>query len=104
VVTEHLQSFHVLKLLAENHFNEDPYPITDKVYWVRGMAWEEFHIELDEEGAKVYPTDEFIELLELGDEVEDVDEDFEDFGEEFLDDDEEFDPNADDDETPDEKK
>jgi hypothetical protein len=70
VVKENLQSFHVLKLLAENHFNEDPYPISDKVYWVRGLVWEEFIVELDEEGARVYPSDEFIELLELDEEVE----------------------------------
>lgn len=61
-----LQFFHMLKLIANQVFAEQPYPISDEVYWVRpGKPWERFRVEFDGEKVTVYPSAEFAELLNL---------------------------------------
>ena len=56
--------FHHLKVLAERAKEEQPYPISDTVYWVRpGKRWQEFRIEIADEKVRVYPPPEFVEVL-----------------------------------------
>ena len=46
--TAQVQHFHLMKILAEKNHAREPYPISDKVYWVRpGKPWLEFPIEID---------------------------------------------------------
>ncbi len=61
--TSKLGQFHLLKVLAEKNYESKPYPITDQVFWVRGRKWEVFKIEIDAEGIRVYPSDEFARAL-----------------------------------------
>lgn len=68
-----LQFFHLLKVGAERAFAEQPYPISDQVYWVRpGNRWERFHINIDGNQVTVMPSKEFADALglELADEGE----------------------------------
>lgn len=59
--------FHHLKLLAEKARKEQPYPISDKVFWVRpGHPWEEFRIEFEGGKVQVYPPSEFLKALDTG--------------------------------------
>lgn len=61
-----LQFFHLLKVVAEKAFAEQPYPISDEVYWVRpGNRWTRFPIRIDEQQVTVTPPPEFIDLLGL---------------------------------------
>jgi hypothetical protein len=56
--------FHRVKVLAEKAKKEQPYPISDAVYWVRpGQPWQEFKIEVDGDQVKVYPPEEFMDAL-----------------------------------------
>ncbi|MGL6074717.1 MAG: hypothetical protein ACRC8S_11200 [Fimbriiglobus sp.] len=63
VSVEKLSSIGLLKLLAEKSFGEDAYPVSDLVYWIREGVWEVMPIELTEEGAKISPSDRFIDML-----------------------------------------
>ncbi len=68
-----LNYFHLLKVGAERAFAEQPYPITDQVYWVRpGNRWERFAITIDGQQVTVMPSKEFADALglELADEGE----------------------------------
>lgn len=57
--------FHRVKVLAEKAKAEQPYPISDSVYWVRpGQRWQEFKIEVDGDQVKVYPPQDFMEALD----------------------------------------
>jgi hypothetical protein len=58
-----LGQFHLLKILAEKNYESKPYPISDQVFWVRGRKWEVFKIEMDSEGIRVFPSDEFAQAL-----------------------------------------
>lgn len=61
-----LPYFFVLKLIARNVVAEQPYPISDEVYWVRpGKAWERFRIDIEGDKVTVYPPVEFAEALNL---------------------------------------
>lgn len=63
---EGLNFFHLLKVGAERAFAEQPYPISDQVYWVRpGNRWERFHIHIDGNQVTVSPSKEFADLLGL---------------------------------------
>jgi hypothetical protein len=58
--------FHLLKVIARNVIAEQPYPISDDVYWVRpGKPWERFRIDLEENQVTVYPPAEFAEALNI---------------------------------------
>jgi hypothetical protein len=63
---EGLQFFHLLKVGAERAFAEQPYPISDQVYWVRpGNRWVRFPMSIDEQQVTVTPPPEFIDALGL---------------------------------------
>jgi hypothetical protein len=70
VSKEALPHVHLLKMLAEKNYQSAPYPISNEVYWVRGGAWQLFPIEFKGNEVNVIPPDEFIELLQLGDDDE----------------------------------
>jgi hypothetical protein len=58
-----LEKFHLLKVLAEKNYESKPYPVSDEVFWVRGRKWQVFKMEIDAEGVRVYPSDEFARAL-----------------------------------------
>jgi hypothetical protein len=61
-----LQFFHLLKVGAERAFAEQPYPISDQVYWVRpGNRWTLFPMTIDGHQVTVTPPPEFIDALGL---------------------------------------
>jgi hypothetical protein len=61
-----LKYFHLLKVGAERAFAEQPYPISDQVYWVRpGNRWELFSITIDGTRVTVMPSQEFADALGL---------------------------------------
>ncbi|MCU0702705.1 MAG: hypothetical protein MUF18_01785 [Fimbriiglobus sp.] len=61
-----LQFFHLLKVGAERAFAEQPYPISDDVYWVRpGNRWVKFPMTIDGNQVTVTPPQEFVEALGL---------------------------------------
>jgi hypothetical protein len=61
-----LPYFFVLKLIARSVVAEQPYPISDEVFWVRpGKAWERFRIDLDGDKVTIYPPAEFAAALNL---------------------------------------
>jgi hypothetical protein len=63
---EGLQFFHLLKVGAERAFAEQPYPISDQVYWVRpGNRWVRFPMVIDGNQVTVSPPQEFIDALGL---------------------------------------
>lgn len=59
-----LPYFHLLKVIAKRVFAEQPYPISDEVYWVRpGRPWEKVRIDVEDEKVTVYPPPEFAAAL-----------------------------------------
>jgi len=61
-----LQFFHLLKVGAERAFAEQPYPISDEVYWVRpGNRWVRFPMRIEGHQVTVTPPAEFIDALGL---------------------------------------
>lgn len=61
-----LQFFHLLKIVAEKAFAEQPYPISDQVYWVRpGNRWTRFPIQIDGHQVTISPPPEFIDAMGL---------------------------------------
>lgn len=63
---EGLNYFHLLKIVAERAYAEQPYPISDEVYWVRpGGRWMKFPIVINEQQVTVTPPAEFVEALGL---------------------------------------
>ena len=63
---EGLQFFHFLKIFAERAYGEQPYPISDQVYWVRpGNRWMRFPIQVEDNQVTVSPPPEFAEALGL---------------------------------------
>lgn len=66
VDSEGLNYFHLLKVIAERAYAEQPYPISDQVYWVRpGNRWSPFPIQIDDTQVTISPPPEFIAALEL---------------------------------------
>ena len=61
-----LQFFHLLKIVGERAFTEQPYPISPEVYWVRpGNRWTHFPIVIDGQQVTVTPPPEFVSALGL---------------------------------------
>ena len=61
-----LPYFHLLRVIAKTAFAEQPYPISDEVYWVRpGKPWERFRIDVEDDKVTVYPPPEFAAALNL---------------------------------------
>jgi hypothetical protein len=61
-----LQFFHLLKIVAMRCHAEQPYPISDEVYWVRpGNRWTRFPINIVENQVTITPPQEFIDALGL---------------------------------------
>jgi hypothetical protein len=56
--------FHHLKTLANKAKREQPYPISDTVFWLRpGQPWQEFKIEFEGKKVTIHPSAEFVEVL-----------------------------------------
>jgi hypothetical protein len=63
---EGLQFVHLLKLRAEWAFGEQPYPISDQVYWVRpGHRWVKIPMQFDGDRVMVTLPPELIDALGL---------------------------------------
>ncbi len=63
---EGLNYFHLLKVVGERAYAEQPYPISPEVYWVRpGFRWELFSVRIEGQQVTVAPTQEFADLLGL---------------------------------------
>jgi hypothetical protein len=61
-----LPYFHLLKVIAGRVFADQPYPISDQVYWVRpGRPWERFRIDVEDDKVTVYPPPEFAAALDI---------------------------------------
>jgi hypothetical protein len=64
-VTAHaLGCVHFLKVLAEKHYKNDPYSISNQVYWVHGGTWHGFPIELRGNEVNVTPPPPFLAILD----------------------------------------
>jgi hypothetical protein len=71
VTPDGLPHFHLLKVLAERNYQNEPYPIPDEIYWVRDHKWERFPIELADSEVRRMPPSGFLEAigeLQLGEE------------------------------------
>ena len=60
-----VKHFHEVQILAARANGEQPYPISDRVYWVRpGKRWVEFKVKIDDQNVNVYPPKGFMEALD----------------------------------------
>jgi hypothetical protein len=58
-----LSKIHVIKMFAEDNYQNHAYPISDDVFWVWRGTWYHFGIQMDDQNVTVSPPDEFIEAL-----------------------------------------
>ncbi|OWK43485.1 hypothetical protein [Fimbriiglobus ruber] len=63
--------FHLLKILAEKNHAREPYPISNKVYWVRGRQWQILSIEIEGGTVRLSPSPEFAAALGFANDGED---------------------------------
>jgi hypothetical protein len=61
VTAKALIHVHALKRFAADHYEKQPYPISDEVYWIRRGEWVRFPIEITKDSIRVMPPDEFVE-------------------------------------------
>jgi hypothetical protein len=59
-----LAHIHLLRVLAQKSFADDPYPITDQVFWVKDGAWHPFTIDVGDKEVSVRPPKAFLPILE----------------------------------------
>jgi hypothetical protein len=61
--------FHHLKFLADKYHEDAPYAISDRVFWVRGLDWQEFPMTVTENRVVLTPPLEFLRafgMIEAG--------------------------------------
>jgi hypothetical protein len=59
-----LANVHFLRIVAQKHFRDAPYPISDEVYWVRAGVWRLFPIDIKGQNVAIQPPEEFVEILQ----------------------------------------
>lgn len=59
-----LDRVHTLRLFAIEHCRENPYPISDDVFWVHNGQWHTFEVRVDAEGIVVVPPAEFMAVIQ----------------------------------------
>jgi hypothetical protein len=59
-----LGTVHLLKLLANKHYQNMPYPISNDVFWLHQGRWRRFPIHFEGTKVAIQPPDEFSEVLE----------------------------------------
>ncbi|MCZ2342402.1 MAG: hypothetical protein LC104_11485 [Bacteroidales bacterium] len=55
--------FHLLKVLAEKNYQNEPYPVSDEVFWIHGHRWERFPMELVNGSVQMTPPDGFLKAI-----------------------------------------
>lgn len=63
VTAEALPHLHLMKVLADKNFRNVPYPISDRVFWIRGGIWHPFPIRVQAKEVMVDPPAEFVAVL-----------------------------------------
>jgi hypothetical protein len=54
---------HLLKMLAEKNYQNAPYAVSDKVYWVHSGIWRVFPITIRKDKVDVRPPTEFLDIV-----------------------------------------
>ena len=62
---ENVAHFPKLKVLTEEYYRQEPYPISDAVYWLHDGQWEDFPINLSPDQVEVKPSAHFMKTLDL---------------------------------------
>jgi hypothetical protein len=63
VTVKALSNLHVIKMLAEKHFQSSPYPISDDVFWIHEEVWRPMGIQIGAKEVTVNPPPEFAAIL-----------------------------------------
>lgn len=59
-----LDRVHTLRLFAVEHYRENPYPISDDVFWVYNGQWHTFEVRVDSDSIMVVPPAEFMAVIQ----------------------------------------
>jgi hypothetical protein len=54
---------HLLKMLAEKNYQNAPYAVSDKVFWVHAGKWQVFPIAIRKDKVDVKPPTEFLDIV-----------------------------------------